>query len=390
MLHLRSESGAVLVHTAVAMIGLLAFSAFSIDYGVLWVSRQQAQNSADAAALAGAISFTLATPGNPDRARAAAVVTGLENGVWGEPPAITAGDVQTGAAACPFATSGLPDTCVRANVFRNQERGNALPTFFARLMGVTTQGVRATATAQVRVGNSATCARPWAIPDRWLEARDLAEEYDRYASDDGDPLTPALPVDEPLPLGYQPDVDTGLQLSLTIGNPDAPITATPPRLVRNTQFFPIALDPVAVDDYAENIRTCHSDPIRIGDTVTTKLVGEVPDPDAGVDDLILQDDATWSDAENRVVRACEPACSGKSPRVVPVVIYDAEQFHLNRFAGGAGGGRYNLVIKNITCLFVEQSGDVVGRIVPCPGTFDSTAGAIDPAGAFLRSAVLVR
>ncbi|HWJ54869.1 MAG TPA: pilus assembly protein TadG-related protein, partial [Vicinamibacterales bacterium] len=49
----RRQRGAVLVHVAVAMTGLLAFSALTIDLGSLWVARGQAQNAADAGALAG-------------------------------------------------------------------------------------------------------------------------------------------------------------------------------------------------------------------------------------------------------------------------------------------------------------------------------------------------
>ena len=46
------ERGAILIHVAVAMLGLLAFSAFTIDYGVMMLSRGQGQTAADAAALA--------------------------------------------------------------------------------------------------------------------------------------------------------------------------------------------------------------------------------------------------------------------------------------------------------------------------------------------------
>ena len=60
----------MLVHVAVAMIGLLAFSALSIDYGVMWTARRQAQNAADAAALAGAISLAFDNPDGLRRARA--------------------------------------------------------------------------------------------------------------------------------------------------------------------------------------------------------------------------------------------------------------------------------------------------------------------------------
>ncbi len=38
----------MLVQVAIALVGLIAFSAFVIDYGVMWVARRQAQNAADA------------------------------------------------------------------------------------------------------------------------------------------------------------------------------------------------------------------------------------------------------------------------------------------------------------------------------------------------------
>ena len=52
-LTLASERGAVIVHVAIALVGLMAFSAFVIDYGVMWAARRQAQNSADAGAHGG-------------------------------------------------------------------------------------------------------------------------------------------------------------------------------------------------------------------------------------------------------------------------------------------------------------------------------------------------
>ena len=54
---IRSERGAILIQVALSMVVLTAFSAFVIDYGVMWVGRRQAQNAADAGALAGAIAL---------------------------------------------------------------------------------------------------------------------------------------------------------------------------------------------------------------------------------------------------------------------------------------------------------------------------------------------
>ena len=47
--------------------------------------------------------------------------------------------------------------------------GSPLPVFFSRLVGITNQGVRATATAQIITGDTTDCLKPWAILDRWDE-----------------------------------------------------------------------------------------------------------------------------------------------------------------------------------------------------------------------------
>ena len=49
---------------------------------------------------------------------------------------------------------------------------DALPTFFGRLFGMTQQGVKATATAQVGSGNSIKCLLPFAVIDRWSDTYD--------------------------------------------------------------------------------------------------------------------------------------------------------------------------------------------------------------------------
>ncbi len=85
---MQNERGSILIHVAISMIGLLAFGAVAIDYGVMWTARRQAQNAADAAALAGAIS--LQTYGSDwDRARGIAQAIGEANYVFGEAPSIT-------------------------------------------------------------------------------------------------------------------------------------------------------------------------------------------------------------------------------------------------------------------------------------------------------------
>ena len=68
---LSRDRGAIIIHVAFALMALLAFTAFVFDYGVMWVARRQAQNVADAAALAGAVSL-IRDGGSEDKARASA------------------------------------------------------------------------------------------------------------------------------------------------------------------------------------------------------------------------------------------------------------------------------------------------------------------------------
>jgi len=81
-----SERGAVLMFVAVAILMLSAFLTFVIDHGIMWVSRGQAQNAADAGALAGAVARAfddnadLSTTG---KAYLNALQTAQANPVWG-------------------------------------------------------------------------------------------------------------------------------------------------------------------------------------------------------------------------------------------------------------------------------------------------------------------
>ena len=89
-----SERGTVLIQVAIAIMALTAFTAFVLDYGVLWVSRNQAQNAADAGALAGAIARTYDETTNPPA-----------SGGKAEQSARWAARCASGSASCPAAPS---------------------------------------------------------------------------------------------------------------------------------------------------------------------------------------------------------------------------------------------------------------------------------------------
>ena len=154
---------------AVCLFVLIAFSAIVVDYGILWASRGQAQTSADAGALAGAIAIAKARPmpslatwprSSPDR---------IQFGERRPRPATLSFPAScTRARPAPAAASRAhPRRCNARNVGRSGRRAtNALPVFFASMLGITQQGVRATATAQVAAGNSTKCIKPWGVADK--------------------------------------------------------------------------------------------------------------------------------------------------------------------------------------------------------------------------------
>ena len=84
--------------------------------------------------------------------------------------------------------------CLRVNLYRDAAHNNALPTFFARLLGVTSQDMKATATAGVLIGGASDCLAPFALPDRWTEVDDppFKQEKSKYRIYDWDKKTDAV------------------------------------------------------------------------------------------------------------------------------------------------------------------------------------------------------
>src|SRR5262245_18617817 len=95
MMHVRrslaaGERGAVFVQVAIAILVLTAMATFVVDHGVLWVSRGQAQNAADAGALSGAIARAYDELANPPasngKAFNSAMGAAVANDVWSAAP----------------------------------------------------------------------------------------------------------------------------------------------------------------------------------------------------------------------------------------------------------------------------------------------------------------
>ena len=245
---LRSNRGAILLNVATGLMVFIGVTAFVVDYGVMWVGRGQAQNAADAGALAGAVAMAFDTNGWTDRtptgpARASALRMAQVHSIWGQPPNV---DVNTDvfftglpAAMCPADANGRTP-CIRVDVYRNQARNNPLPAIFGLAVGLVDQGVRATATARVAVADASDCLKPWIIPDKWADNHDTTAPIDStWTLDDtfetgdqqGQTWTPFNPPDVYTPpsssgpgTGFTVAADLGMMVTLKAGGPQTSIS----------------------------------------------------------------------------------------------------------------------------------------------------------------------
>ncbi len=430
----RNQRGAIIIHVAIALLGLLAFSAFSIDHGVMMVSRGEAQNAADAGAWAAGLYLAWDDSTDQAGAQAIGVSAAQQNSIWGATPDITTTDVTF--PTCPPGAPGPVDTCVRVDVYRNQRAGgNPLPVFFSSLIGVADQGVRATATAQVLYGSSANCMLPFAIPDRWLELRldegtdppggvpdatdnplnfpfdesegmtnvpdgywdpegDFYDAYETQGQQAGDPLTGVVDLYAPGPplmggTGFDAFRDYGIQVMLKASNGSQ---------IAPSDYYPVVLPDgcgTGASCYRQRIVDC-SDAEIPEDFVFTVETGNMVGPTAqGIADLIALDpgaswDPTISNADG-TLGGITGGCLGagtctSSPRWRAVPVFDIENY-----MSGHRTGRGDVLATGFVGMFVDAivAGDVRGYLTTID--FAPNAGNLTTnTSSFLRTVILVR
>jgi hypothetical protein len=397
---LRSEGGAILVQVAVGILVLITLTMFVFDYGVMWVGRSQAQNAADAGALSGAVALALdtnaAANGGEDALNSALIVAAGHT-VWGQAPNADANNLEAFyPVVCPDGTV----TCLRVDVYRNAARGNALPMFFGRFVGLTEQGVRATATAQAAVANASDCLKPWAIPDRWIDNHDETGVIDsEWTMDDRFETTVQSGKNKGQPLA-NPDVyskpgftlqHVGTRMTLKFGNPSGSQPVAP------GNFFPVALptwdgESRGGSDYEQNISQCNGVPVAIDTEITSEPGAKIGPTAHGMEDLIAQDpSATWDETTQSVQNSCAQTanpCATISPRIIAIPVFDTGWFN-----EGQQTGRLQLRIVNILGFFIDQmqGQDVNGVFMRIPGVLLAGAGAnVNPNAAFMQVPLLVR
>lgn len=374
----HDESGMTYVFIGMGMMAFLSASMLAIDVGMLMTSRSQAQNSADAGALAGATALVFND--FSDRSTSGPAVTharnaSLANAVMGTNVSVEPTDV-----TFPQGPTGNFDR-VKVDVFRTGARGNPVSTLIARFFGMNTADIGATATAEASPANAMDCVKPFTIPDKWTEKQtpwwDPDDTYDAFDSK-GQPLANPdiyVPAGQPGYTGYDAARDKGTQLTIRAGTGN---NITP------SFYFSIAIGGITGGaEYDWNIRNCNTTMMRFGELLTQEPGNMVGPTTSGAQDLYNQDPTAYWDSSCQ----CPKSPLGKSPRVFPIPVYDPIYYD----SGKRNGRNADLKVANWIGFFMEdiQGNDIIGRITPIKGMLNAGAGPA-PAGAFPLAIRLVK
>ena len=376
------ESGMTYVFIGLGFMAFLSASMLAIDVGMLMTARTQAQNSADAGALAGATAlmydnYTDRSSSGPAVTSAIAAATG--NRVMSRNVSVTPADVEF-----PLDPSGQANR-VRVTVRRTAARGNPVSTLVARYFGTVSADIAATATAEVSQANAMTCVKPFTIPDRWIERQtapwDGNDTYDAF-DNRGRPLANPdiyIPANQSGYTGYNQESMRGQRLA---------IRAASGSNITVSFYFSLALGKPVITGGAEydwNIANCNKTIYHWGDPLTQEP-GAMSGPTISGAELLIAKDpgAYWDPYTNKMKNS---AYGAKSPRVFPIPLYDPIVYD----SGKRNGRTADLVTANWIGFFLEeiQGNGLWGRIIPISGIRDATAGPA-PAGLTPKTLRLVQ
>jgi Flp pilus assembly protein TadG len=367
----RDESGMSFVFVGLSMMAFISASMLAIDVGMLMTARNQAQNSADAGALAGVTALVHdnwddRSPTGP--AVQNAIAASLQNTVMGANVSVLPADV-----TFPLSPTGEANR-VQVTVYRNGSRGNPLSTLIARYFGIDTADISATATAEASDANGMTCVKPFTIPDKWREVQTPPwsgdDTYDAY-DNKGNPLANPdvyIPADQPGYTGYNQESERGQRLELHAGTGNQ---------ITSSFYFSLALGKPPItggDEYDENIASCNTTIYYWGDPLLSEPGGKVGPTISGAELLIARDpNAHWNTSTNKV----EGSAYGHSPRVFPIPLYDPPWYD----KGKREGRTADLITANWIGFFLEEitGSSLWGRIIPITGIRDKN-GPAAPAG----------
>jgi Flp pilus assembly protein TadG len=408
----RDEEGFSLVFVAMGFLAFLSVSMLAIDTGMLMTARNQAQNSADASALAGVTALVFDDWNDRSTSGPAvqnALTAARQNQVMGGTVTITPADVVFLNDA-----TGTSDR-VQSTVYRDNSHNNALPTLIAQYFGIKTVDVAATATAEATSANYATCTLPFTIPDRWIENSDGTGTpdgpwspsstfdlwYSKGSNQNGGVALPNPDVYVPGPAsqggtGYGLG-DKGLLIVLKSNNQNK---------VSPSIYNPWDINgTTGANAYSSNISQCNPSQQLPNGSFLLPETGNMTGPTSqGVNALIAEDPAAdWNDTlkcpveggnsnnagpclgpSNGVV----PIPPGTTPRIGTIPLYDPTVYAQGQQSGKS---QPQLQVVGYLGFFIEQvtgAGDVTGRICPILGGYNANLGP--GTGSFAKAIRLVK
>lgn len=383
---IRNEAGMSLVFVGMSLMALMSATMLAIDVGMLMTARNQAQNSADAGALAGATA--LFYDDYDDRTATGPAVTSAI-------AAATANEVMSHAVSVgPDDVEFLDDPVgdpnrVRVTVRRTAQRGNPVSTLIAHFFGMATADIAAVATAEVSPANAMTCVKPFTIPDKWIERQtapwDGEDTYDAFDSKgnplpDGDVYIPAVNANggaNPDYTGYNNETQRGQRLM---------IRASTGNNITVSFYFSLSLFGITGgEEYRQNIDQCNTGIMHYGDPLVQEPGAMAGPTIQGIEALIARDpQAYWDEGTDKVAGSQYPT---QSPRVFPIPLYDPIFYD----SGKRNGRIADLKVANWIGFFAEEviGNGIYGRIIPIGGIRDRTV-ENGPTNLFPKSIRLVQ
>jgi len=435
----RGERGAILLQVAIGSVVFIAFTMYVVDYGLMWVARRQAQNAADGAALAGAIAMAFDDDDRTDTgpAKSAAYKVAHSHVVIDQDPVVndptnvnlTKDILFYTDDATKFPAECADNSCIRVDVYRNQERANPLPSMFGNIVGLTNQGVRATATARSKPGNATQCLKPWAVADKWLEGPTLDSDGDGFTWRQSNNYNPADADSYVAPTAnnnggtgfsnkdaYGNPVDWGYQMTLKLANPGQG-NGNGTFVMSSGWAMRLDLPNDDNPDYEKNISGCTSATVGIAEPgfncptsgsqnnwayyeqgcIPVEPGASVGQDRNGIQDLLAEDlgaadywDRTMDNGRGGIV-----SDQSTSKRIVPVAVFDTAAYMQGVANNSYNGSNGVVKVVNILGFFIEgfcndnffkesylqctqngQERDVIGRLVSFPAVNVSGAGNI--------------
>jgi hypothetical protein len=325
------------------MITVGTVAALAIDLGMLYKARSDAQRAAEAASLAGASAFVdYAAADASDSATARAIRFATSNGILNVA-------VDTGEIA---GLEVIPDS----QKVRVAIRRDSVGTWFAKMLGVASIPVGASAAAVAVSAGGGSCVKPFAVPDTWLENGDdlngdqIEEDGETWSYtpgpdtyDPGDPNVPAAGS------GYGSNVrdlpsppytnDYGRPLTLKLPDPAA---VTPNLGPRQALPFTSSGNP---NDYRDDFAGC-SDEVQLGtiyDLVPVSAQTPVDTRDV-VDSLVNTDSQAHWDPVDKTIEGSSFPDWRDSPRAIKFGLFNPNQLV---------PGQVQVTLNNIGLMFLE-------------------------------------